>query len=74
MPPFKRRDSLYAIRLFTTTNYSLIRYLEAWRTLDDRALHPRVWQALVIELPATAPEHPLHVREVGADIGRMVKC
>ncbi len=57
----------------TMTDYSFIRYLEAKRTVDDRALNALVWQALANELPAATAEHPLQVLEVGAGIGTMVE-
>jgi len=56
-----------------TTDYSFIRYLQAKKTVDDRALNTRVWQALANELPVTTAERPLRVLEVGAGIGTMVE-
>ena len=48
--------------------YSLIRYLAAKKSVDDRALNWRVWQRLVTALPRATTEQPLHILEVGADI------
>ena len=55
-----------------TTIYSFIRYLEAKRTVDDRALNAFVWQTLANELSAATDERPLRVLEVGAGIGTLV--
>ncbi len=49
------------------------RYLEAKRTVDDRALNRQVWQALANALAPTAPERPLEVLEVGAGTGAMFR-
>lgn len=51
--------------------YSFIHYLEAKRTLDDRALNRPVWEALVEGL--SGMESPLSVLEVGAGIGTMIE-
>jgi len=59
--------------LAATIDYSFIRYLEAKKTVDDRALNTHVWQALANELPAATIERPLRVLEVGAGIGTMVE-
>lgn len=48
--------------------YSFIRYLEAKRTVDDRALNPHVRVALMDSLP----QRPLEILEVGAGIGTMI--
>lgn len=56
-----------------TTIDSFIRYLEAKRTVDDRALNALVWQTLANEVPASTAERPLCVLEVGAGIGTMVE-
>lgn len=58
---------------WVTTDYSFIRYLEAKKTVDDRALNAGVWQALANELPVTTADRPLRVLEVGAGIGTMVE-
>lgn len=57
------------------TVYSFPRYLAAKRTVDDRALHRGVADALRAELAAHAARerHPLRVAEVGAGIGTMVE-
>ena len=57
----------------TTTIDSFIRYLEAKRTVDDRALNTFVWRTLANKLPAATAERPLRVLEVGAGIGTMVE-
>lgn len=51
------------------TNYSFIRYLAAKKSVDDRALNDRVWQAMVQALPAS----PMTVLEIGSGIGTMVE-
>src|SRR5262245_59912277 len=51
--------------------YSLLRYLAAKKSVDDRALNWRVWQRLVEALPRVTTEQPLHILEVGAGIGSM---
>jgi SAM-dependent methyltransferase len=53
--------------------YSFIRYLQAKRTVDDRALNQRVWQHLVTDLRGLPREEPLRVIEVGAGIGTMLQ-
>ena len=53
--------------------YSLLRYLAAKKSVDDRALHWQVWQRLVAALPRATTEQPLHILEVGAGIGSMVQ-
>jgi SAM-dependent methyltransferase len=52
--------------------YSLMRYLAAKKSVDDRALNWQVWQHLVAALPR-ATEQPLRILEVGAGIGSMVE-
>lgn len=54
---------------------SFARYLEAKRTVDDRALNVRVWDRLRAELEVRQ-EHrssPLNVLEIGAGVGTMVE-
>jgi hypothetical protein len=53
--------------------YSLMRYLAAKKSVDDRALNWQVWQRLVAALPRATPEQPLCILEVGAGIGSMVE-
>jgi hypothetical protein len=53
--------------------YSLMRYLAAKKSVDDRALNWQVWQRLVAALPRATTEQPLHILEVGAGIGSMVQ-
>jgi predicted O-methyltransferase YrrM len=53
--------------------YSLLRYLAAKKSVDDRALNWQVWQHLVAALPRATPQQPLRILEVGAGIGSMVE-
>ena len=53
--------------------YSLLRYLAAKKSVDDRALNWQVWQHLVAALPRATPQQPLRILEVGAGIGTMVE-
>ena len=53
--------------------YSLLRYLAAKKSVDDRALNWQVWQHLVAALPRATPQQPLRILEVGAGIGCMVE-
>lgn len=50
-----------------------IRYLEAKKTVDDRALNRTVWQTMLATLPPQSAETPLRVLEIGGGIGTMVK-
>ncbi|MCA9972772.1 MAG: class I SAM-dependent methyltransferase, partial [Anaerolineales bacterium] len=50
-----------------------IRYLAAKKTVDDRALNARVWQAMAAALPAAAHGRPPRVLELGAGIGTMAE-
>jgi SAM-dependent methyltransferase len=50
--------------------YAFPRYLMAKQTVDDRALNPRVFEALRRSLPA---DRPLRVVEAGAGIGSMLR-
>jgi SAM-dependent methyltransferase len=52
-------------------NYSFIRYLEAKKSVDDRALNQRVWRCLGRDLMQGTPHAPLRVLEVGAGVGTM---
>ncbi len=54
-------------------HYSFSRYLEAKRTVDDRALSRRCWERLLEELKSFSPNQPLQVLEVGAGVGTMVE-
>lgn len=49
-----------------------VRYLEAKRSVDDRALNPGVWRALVAAV-GDAVAGPWRVIEVGAGIGTMLQ-
>ena len=54
-------------------SYSFTRYLEAKKTVDDRALHRPTWDALRRELADRRPIAPLRLLEVGAGIGTMLQ-
>jgi SAM-dependent methyltransferase len=51
---------------------SFARYLAAKRTVDDRALNRRVWDAMCNALPGQTASAPLQVIEVGAGTGAMI--
>ena len=53
--------------------YNFIRYLEAKKSVDDRAINRHVWQVLSESLPKTSPEKPLRIVEMGAGIGTMIE-
>jgi hypothetical protein len=53
--------------------YSLLRYLAAKKSVDDRALNWQVWQRLVTALPRATPQQTLRILEVGAGIGSMME-
>ena len=53
--------------------YSYQRYLAAKKTVDDKALNPRVWDRLVRSLPRGAPDNPVRVLELGAGTGSVVE-
>lgn len=53
--------------------YSFIRYLEAKKTVDDRAINRHVWQVLSRSLPSPSAEKPLNIVEMGAGIGTMIE-
>jgi SAM-dependent methyltransferase len=50
-----------------------IRYLDAKKRIDDRALNRYVWQKLRQRLPAATPRQPLRVIELGGGIGTMLQ-
>jgi SAM-dependent methyltransferase len=52
---------------------SFARYLEAKRTVDDRALNARVWERLTAELATSKRRGPLRVLEIGGGVGTMVE-
>ncbi|KAA3648127.1 MAG: class I SAM-dependent methyltransferase [Chloroflexi bacterium] len=54
-------------------DYSFIRYLEAKRSVDDRALNKDVWRALKTEIDQRHTDAPLRVLELGAGIGTMLE-
>ena len=51
------------------TEASFIRYLAAKRTVDDRALNRRVWDAMVSAAGGGSPR----VLEIGGGIGTMIQ-
>lgn len=53
-------------------SFSFPRYLAAKRSVDDRALNPRVWAALAARLAARTGGAPLRVLEIGAGTGTMI--
>lgn len=54
--------------------YSFPRYLAAKKTVDDRALNGRVWQAMATSVRQRPfSPHPVRILEVGAGIGTMVE-
>jgi SAM-dependent methyltransferase len=53
--------------------YNFQRYLEAKKSVDDRALNRGVWQTLAQELPRGTPDQPVRILEVGCGIGTMVE-
>ena len=56
-----------------TLDYDFVRYLDAKKKIDDRALNRRVWDKLSAQLPTTNSRIPLQVLELGAGIGTMVE-
>src|SRR5246500_3209985 len=61
------------MRLSVPITYSLMRYLAAKKSVDDRALNWQVWQRLIEALPRATTQQPLRILEVGAGIGSMVE-
>ena len=53
--------------------YSFTRYLEAKRSVDDRALNKDVWRALQTQIEQREDDAPLRVLELGAGIGTMLQ-
>jgi len=53
-------------------DFSFTRYLEAKKSIDDRALSRHVLGTLTTHLPESYPEKPLEVLEIGAGIGTMI--
>lgn len=54
-------------------DYSFARYLQAKKSVDDRALNRLVWQELVSALAHPAAGSPLRILELGAGIGTMIE-
>ena len=50
-----------------------VRYLEAKKPIDDRALNGRVWEALSEALAARSSLQPLRVLELGCGIGTLLE-
>ncbi len=53
--------------------FSFTRYLEAKKSIDDRALNRHVWQALIDNLPESSCDRPLRILEIGAGVGTMIE-
>jgi hypothetical protein len=53
--------------------YNFQRYLAAKRTVDDRALNARVWEALHAAILPRATSRPLTLIEIGGGIGTMIE-
>ena len=53
-------------------NFSFQRYLNAKRTVDDRALNRSVWQSMTNQLGERALNQPPRVLEIGAGTGTML--
>ncbi len=53
-------------------DYSFQRYLNAKRTVDDRALNRTVWQTMLKQLEDRSSTQPLQVIEIGAGTGTML--
>lgn len=53
--------------------YSFQRYLAAKKTVDDRALHPRLWDGLTQALAARHGEAEVRILEAGAGVGTMLE-
>jgi SAM-dependent methyltransferase len=53
--------------------YSFPHYLAAKKSVDDRALNRRVWEALSANLSVASSQAPLRVLEVGAGAGAMLE-
>lgn len=56
-----------------TESYSFLRYLEAKKSVDDRALNLRVCQALQAALPRAWRARPLRVLELGCGSAAMLR-
>jgi SAM-dependent methyltransferase len=52
--------------------FSFTRYLAAKQTVDDRALHQGVWDALWALLPSSSRQKPLAILEMGCGTGTMI--
>ncbi len=57
----------------TSEEYSFAHYLEAKKSVDDRALNRRVWNTLAQCLMKHTPDRPLCILEVGAGTGTMIE-
>ncbi|GAB4469269.1 MAG: class I SAM-dependent methyltransferase [Anaerolineae bacterium] len=53
--------------------YDFVHYLEAKRTVDDRALNRHVWRSLSRAVADLDRDAPLEVLEIGAGIGTMLE-
>ncbi len=54
-------------------NYSFTRYLEAKKSVDDRALNRHVWERFAASTSSWNDKTPLRLLEIGAGIGTMVE-
>jgi hypothetical protein len=57
----------------TSFEYSFPRYLEAKKSVDDRALNRQVWEILAKQLRTLSDRKPIRVLEIGAGIGSMIE-
>jgi SAM-dependent methyltransferase len=56
-----------------STPFSFTRYLEAKKSVDDRALNQHVFKTLKEQLPRVSQKSPLRVIEAGCGIGTMIE-
>lgn len=57
----------------TNFEYSFPRYLEAKKSVDDRALNRQVWEILAKQLQTLPDQKPVRILEIGAGIGSMIE-
>jgi SAM-dependent methyltransferase len=57
----------------TQQEYSFVRYLNAKKSVDDRALNEPVWRTLEQSIQRLESSNPLKVLEIGAGIGTMLE-
>jgi hypothetical protein len=56
-----------------TDNDAAIRYLSSKKSVDDRSLNRRVWEAMAARLTAEPHDRPFSIVEIAAGIGTMVQ-